>query len=148
MEVEGQGQINGIPPIEEKSEPFVDLTRCHLYSPSGVLNSDLSNINLSNDKPVELTVNLKTRSLPWKRQESLDEEEEDTMAEDMGTEKITCNYSKKRKNRMRNDSAQAIALNKTGQTTGAKVAARFLHRDTDSLVDNEAYVVYDERTAL
>lgn len=55
------------------------------------------------------------------------------------------NFSKKRKNRMRNDSAAAIALNKSG---ASPFQLPFLHKDTDSLVDNEAFVVYDERTVL
>lgn len=50
------------------------------------------------------------------------------------------NFSKKRKNRMRNDEAAIIALSKS--------RSQFLNKDTDSLVDNEAVVVYDERTAL
>lgn len=50
------------------------------------------------------------------------------------------NFSKKRKNRMRNDEAAIIALSKS--------QSQFLHRDTDCLVDNEAVIVYDERTAL
>lgn len=52
------------------------------------------------------------------------------------------NFSKKRKNRMRNDEAAIIALSKS--------RSQFLHtnKDTDSLVDNEAVIVYDERTAL
>lgn len=54
-------------------------------------------------------------------------------------------FSKKRKNRMRNDSAAAIALNKSGTSP---FQLPFLHKDTDSLVDNEAFVVYDERTVL
>lgn len=50
------------------------------------------------------------------------------------------NFSKKRKNRMRNDEAAIIALSKS--------RSQYLHKDTDSLVDNEAVIVYDERTAL
>ncbi|XP_075213066.1 uncharacterized protein LOC142319556 isoform X1 [Lycorma delicatula] len=50
------------------------------------------------------------------------------------------NFSKKRKNRMRNDEAAIIALSKS--------RSQFLYKDTDSLVDNEAVIVYDERTAL
>ena len=61
------------------------------------------------------------------------------------------NFSKKRKNRMRSDSAAAIAANRSGVSTNA-VINRLIqlknNRDTDSLVDNEAIVVYDERTSL
>lgn len=53
---------------------------------------------------------------------------------------LKVNFSKKRKNRMRNDEAAIIALSKS--------RSQFLHKDTDSLVDNEAVIVYDERTAL
>jgi len=53
---------------------------------------------------------------------------------------LQVNFSKKRKNRMRNDEAAIIALSKS--------RSQFLHKDTDSLVDNEAVIVYDERTAL
>lgn len=43
---------------------------------------------------------------------------------------------------MRNDEAAIIALSKS--------RSQFLHanKDTDTLVDNEAVIVYDERTAL
>lgn len=50
------------------------------------------------------------------------------------------NFSKKRKNRMRNDEAAIIALSKS--------RSQFFNKDTDTLVDNEAVIVYDERTAL
>lgn len=46
---------------------------------------------------------------------------------------------------MHNDSAAAIALNKSRSQF---IHFPFMHKDTDSLVDNEAVVVYDERTAL
>lgn len=45
---------------------------------------------------------------------------------------------------MRNDSAAAIALNKSGNFGQMSIK----HKDTDTLVDNEAMVVLDERTAL
>ncbi|XP_050528855.1 uncharacterized protein LOC126898642 isoform X2 [Daktulosphaira vitifoliae] len=51
------------------------------------------------------------------------------------------NFSKKRKNRMRNDEAAIIAMSKS--------RSQFLNnKDTDVLVENEAVIVYDERTAL
>uniref|UniRef100_A0A8D8TXI5 Uncharacterized protein n=1 Tax=Cacopsylla melanoneura TaxID=428564 RepID=A0A8D8TXI5_9HEMI len=52
------------------------------------------------------------------------------------------NFSKKKRNRMRNNEAAIIALSKS--------RSQFFHhhKDTDSLVDNEAVIVYDERTAL
>lgn len=61
-------------------------------------------------------------------------------ADDLSELYAKVNFSKKRKNRMRNDEAAIIALSKS--------RSQFLHKDTDSLVDNEAVVVYDERTAL
>ena len=52
---------------------------------------------------------------------------------------------------MRSDSAAAIAANRSGVSTSV-VINRLIQlknsRDTDSLVDNEAVVVYDERTSL
>lgn len=42
---------------------------------------------------------------------------------------------------MKNDSAAAIALTRSRTNI-------LTHTDTESLVDNEAVVVYDERTAL
>ncbi|XP_074598179.1 uncharacterized protein LOC141852911 [Brevipalpus obovatus] len=52
-------------------------------------------------------------------------------------------FSKKRRNRMRNDSAAAIALSRSKINR----TQSFLHKDTDSLVEND-YVVYDERSEL
>lgn len=57
------------------------------------------------------------------------------------TWKFQVNFSKKRKNRMRNGEAAIIAMSKS--------RSQFLNnKDTDILVDNEAVIVYDERTAL
>jgi len=50
------------------------------------------------------------------------------------------NFSKKKKNRMHNDEAAAIALSRS--------RSQFFPSDKDILVDNEAVIVYDERTAL
>ncbi|KAK5647122.1 hypothetical protein RI129_005586 [Pyrocoelia pectoralis] len=80
---------------------------------------------------------LKTRSLPaWVRSKPRPLSTED----DINDLYAKVNFSKKRKNRMRNDEAAIIALSKS--------RSQFLHKDTDSLVDNEAVIVYDERTAL
>ncbi|CAH0557861.1 unnamed protein product [Brassicogethes aeneus] len=80
---------------------------------------------------------LKTRSLPaWVRNKPRPLSTED----DLNDLYAKVNFSKKRKNRMRNDEAAIIALSKS--------RSQFLHKDTDSLVDNEAVIVYDERTAL
>jgi hypothetical protein len=80
---------------------------------------------------------MKTRSLPaWVRSKSRPLSTEDDLAELYAK----VNFSKKRKNRMRNDEAAIIALSKS--------RSQYLHKDTDSLVDNEAVIVYDERTAL
>lgn len=50
---------------------------------------------------------------------------------------------------MRSDSAAAIAANRSGVSTSINKLIQLKNsRDTDSLVDNEAIVVYDERTAL
>lgn len=78
---------------------------------------------------------LKTRSLPaWVRSKPRPLSTED----DLNDLYAKVNFSKKRKNRMRNDEAAIIALSKS----------QYLHKDTDTLVDNEAVIVYDERTAL
>lgn len=96
---------------------------------------------------------LKTRSLPaWVRSKprplSTEDDLNDLYAKVSYTQSVNdfltlflqVNFSKKRKNRMRNDEAAIIALSKS--------RSQFLHKDTDSLVDNEAVIVYDERTAL
>ncbi|KAJ8968580.1 hypothetical protein NQ314_002246 [Rhamnusium bicolor] len=59
---------------------------------------------------------------------------------DVGDELRRLISARNEKNRMRNDEAAIIALSKS--------RSQFLHKDTDSLVDNEAVIVYDERTAL
>lgn len=88
----------------------------------------------------ELT--LKTRSLPsWGRARQRPLSTED----DLGELYAKVNFSKRRKNRMRNDSAAAIAATKSRHPFRT---LPFVHNDTDSLVDNEAVVVYDERTAV
>lgn len=85
---------------------------------------------------------LKTRSLPtWVRSRPRPLSTED----DLNELYAKVNFNKKRKNRMRNDSAAAIALNKSRSQF---IHFAFMHKDTDSLVDNEAVVIYDERTAL
>ncbi|XP_013792723.1 uncharacterized protein LOC106476625 [Limulus polyphemus] len=85
---------------------------------------------------------MKTRSLPaWGHSRLRPLSTED----DLNELYAKVNFSKKRKNRMRNDSAAAIAVNKSQNSF---LILPFIHKDTDSLVDNEAIVVYDERTAL
>ncbi|XP_076331209.1 uncharacterized protein LOC143236682 [Tachypleus tridentatus] len=82
----------------------------------------------------------KTGSLPlWGRSQSRPLSSEDDHSE-LFTEVI---FTKKRKNRMRNDSAAAIALNRS--------MVSFPHlkqKDTSSSEDNETVVVYNERTSL
>ncbi|KAJ8960928.1 hypothetical protein NQ318_020228, partial [Aromia moschata] len=88
-------------------------------------------------RPVSRRTHAKTRSLPaWVRSKPRPLSTED----DINDLYAKVNFSKKRKNRMRNDEAAIIALSKS--------RSQFLHKDTDSLVDNEAVIVYDERTAL
>ncbi|XP_076316142.1 uncharacterized protein LOC143228734 [Tachypleus tridentatus] len=85
---------------------------------------------------------MKTRSLPaWGHSRLRPLSTED----DLNELYAKVNFSKKRKNRMRNDSAAAIAVTKSQNSF---LILPFIHKDTDSLVDNEAIVVYDERTAL
>ncbi|XP_044752238.1 uncharacterized protein LOC123312084 isoform X2 [Coccinella septempunctata] len=91
----------------------------------------------SKDEDISSGPTLKTRSLPaWVRSKPRPLSTED----DLNDLYAKVNFSKKRKNRMRNDEAAIIALSKS--------RSQFLHKDTDSLVDNEAVIVYDERTAL
>lgn len=115
------------------------------------------------------TATLKTRSLPaWVRSRSRPLSTEDDLAELYAK----VNLSKKRKNRMRSDEAAIIALSKSrsqflpippchshhhvspststisAQMPASSSITHRCHRDTDSLVDHEAVIVYDERTAL
>lgn len=116
------------------------LSQCSSYNP---LDESLYNPYSSS----ELT--LKTRSLPsWGRSKQRPLSTED----DLGELYAKVNFSKRRKNRMRNDSAAAIAANRNYLHQPHYLTPfRTLpstHKDTDSLVDNEAVVVYDERTAV
>ncbi|XP_013790599.2 uncharacterized protein LOC106474451 [Limulus polyphemus] len=97
-----------------------------------------------NGLPCQYIINpdVKTRSLPaWGHSRLRPLSTED----DLNELYAKVNFSKKRKNRMRNDSAAAIAVNKSQNSF---ITLPFVHKDTDSLVDNEAIVIYDERTAL
>ncbi|KAG8189468.1 hypothetical protein JTE90_018121 [Oedothorax gibbosus] len=88
---------------------------------------------------------MKTRSLPlWGRSKPRPLSTED----DINELYAKVNFSKKRKNRMRSDSAAAIAVNKSRHGNPYRTLPFAQHKDTDSLVENEAVVVYDERTAL
>ncbi|KAH9360930.1 hypothetical protein HPB48_007011 [Haemaphysalis longicornis] len=92
---------------------------------------------------------LKTRSLPsWGRAKQRPLSTEDDLSELYAK----VNFSKRRKNRMRNDSAAAIAATRSYQHQQCYLSPFHTlpsaHTDTDSLVDNEAVVVYDERTAV
>lgn len=85
---------------------------------------------------------LRTRSLPSSvrnKQKPLASEE------DLDQLYAKVNFSKKRKNRMRHDEAAIIAISKSRSQFLDKVPA---DTDTDTLVDNEAVIVYNERTAL
>ncbi|XP_060518932.1 uncharacterized protein LOC132697433 isoform X2 [Cylas formicarius] len=102
------------------------------YASSSILDEAGGQDDVRADEPA-----LKTRSLPaWVRSKPRPLSTED----DLNDLYAKVNFSKKRKNRMRNDEAAIIALSKS--------RSQFLHKDTDSLVDNEAVIVYDERTAL
>ncbi|KAK7790331.1 hypothetical protein R5R35_003682 [Gryllus longicercus] len=99
--------------------------------------SILDEVGTRGTEPTPGPATLKTRSLPaWVRSRSRPLSTEDDLAELYAK----VNFSKKRKNRMRNDEAAIIALSKS--------RSQYLHKDTDSLVNNEAVIVYDERTAL
>lgn len=109
------------------------------FSPQGVQYASSSILDevSTKDDGISSGPTLKTRSLPaWVRSKPRPLSTED----DLNDLYAKVNFSKKRKNRMRNDEAAIIALSKS--------RSQFLHKDTDSLVDNEAVIVYDERTAL
>ncbi|XP_069175517.1 uncharacterized protein [Procambarus clarkii] len=94
----------------------------------------------------------RTRSLPaWVRNKTRPL----TALDDLNTIYEKPNWSKRRRNRMRSDAAAVIALSKSRgrllspnpQASGQAAAAAALP-DTAALVENEAVIVYDERTAL
>lgn len=118
------------------------LSQCSSYSHRGLEGSYYSIYGSS-----DLT--LKTRSLPsWGRAKQRPLSTEDDLSELYAK----VNFSKRRKNRMRNDSAAAIAATRSFQHQQCYLSPFHTlpsaHTDTDSLVDNEAVVVYDERTAV
>nr|CAD7589921.1 unnamed protein product [Timema genevievae] len=118
------------PPLPEISEFTAPNTQ---YASSSILDE----VGARGGEAPAGNMVLKTRSLPaWVRSRSRPLSTEDDLAELYAK----VNFSKKRKNRMRNDEAAIIALSKS--------RSQYLHKDTDSLVDNEAVIVYDERTAL
>ncbi|XP_019871236.1 uncharacterized protein LOC109599662 isoform X2 [Aethina tumida] len=127
--IQANGEIVPKSPLPEISE----------FSPQGAQyasSSILDEVGVK-DEDTMGEPTLKTRSLPaWVRSKPRPLSTED----DLNDLYAKVNFSKKRKNRMRNDEAAIIALSKS--------RSQFLHKDTDSLVDNEAVIVYDERTAL
>lgn len=69
--------------------------------------------------------------------------------EDLNQLYAKVNFSKKRKNRMRHDEAAIIAISKSRSQFLDKVLDKGAGAtDTETLVDNEAVIVYNERTAL
>lgn len=119
----------------KKPVPMPEISEFSPPSIQYVSSSILDEVGTREDSPG--TSSLKTRSLPaWVRSKPRPLSNED----DLNDLYAKVNFSKKRKNRMRNDEAAIIALSKS--------RSQFLHKDTDSLVDNEAVIVYDERTAL
>ncbi|XP_056630415.1 uncharacterized protein LOC130441003 [Diorhabda sublineata] len=116
--------------------PLPEISEFSPSSPQYASSSILDEVSTKDDK-LTGEPTLKTRSLPaWVRSKPRPLSTED----DINDLYAKVNFSKKRKNRMRNDEAAIIALSKS--------RSQFLHKDTDSLVDNEAVIVYDERTAL
>ncbi|KAK8733319.1 hypothetical protein OTU49_006580 [Cherax quadricarinatus] len=94
----------------------------------------------------------RTRSLPaWVRNKTRPL----TALDDLNTIYEKPNWSKRRRNRMRSDAAAVIALSKSrgrllspGPQAVGQAAAAAAQPDTAALVENEAVIVYDERTAL
>ncbi|XP_018579738.1 uncharacterized protein LOC108917562 isoform X1 [Anoplophora glabripennis] len=116
--------------------PLPEISEFSPNSPQYASSSILDEVG-AKDEQTSGEPTLKTRSLPaWVRSKPRPLSTED----DINDLYAKVNFSKKRKNRMRNDEAAIIALSKS--------RSQFLHKDTDSLVDNEAVIVYDERTAL
>ncbi|KAK9890496.1 hypothetical protein WA026_010577 [Henosepilachna vigintioctopunctata] len=123
-----------------KQRPHLPIPEICEFSPQGAQYASSSILDEVNSKDEDISSSgptLKTRSLPaWVRSKPRPLSTED----DLNDLYAKVNFSKKRKNRMRNDEAAIIALSKS--------RSQFLHKDTDALVDNEAVIVYDERTAL
>ncbi|XP_025017101.1 probable serine/threonine-protein kinase DDB_G0272254 [Tetranychus urticae] len=127
--------------VEDEDE--YNLDDKYRYNSKSQLYSEV--VNAYSDITIDGT-NLRTRSLPWKKN-STEADESNKLANNQ----TKLNFTKKRANRMRNDSAAAIALNRSGATP---THSPYLTKETDCLVDNdslianEAVVVYDERTVL
>ncbi|XP_042216182.1 uncharacterized protein LOC121862172 [Homarus americanus] len=94
----------------------------------------------------------RTRSLPaWVRNKTRPL----AALDDLNTIYEKPNWSKRRRNRMRSDAAAVIALSKSrgrllspSPQVAGQAAAAATPPDTAALVENEAVIVYDERTAL
>ncbi|KAF8774037.1 hypothetical protein HNY73_016637 [Argiope bruennichi] len=134
----------GLPSIPEmafrSSDIIQDAPPQNLYASCNALDGPCVYSSLYTT--VSANTTMKTRSLPlWGRSKPRPLSTED----DLNELYAKVSFSKKRKNRMRSDSAAAIAVNKSRTSY---LTIPFTHKDTDSLVDNEAVVVYDERTAL
>ncbi|XP_047118578.1 uncharacterized protein LOC124799084 [Schistocerca piceifrons] len=122
---------------EPRGNHLPEISEFNAHSSQYASSSILDEVGTRGGDPPPGPTVLKTRSLPaWVRSRSRPLSTEDNLAELYAK----VNFSKKRKNRMRNDEAAIIALSKS--------RSQYLHKDTDSLVDNEAVIVYDERTAL
>ncbi|XP_063233632.1 uncharacterized protein LOC134537287 [Bacillus rossius redtenbacheri] len=123
--------------VEHRQAPLPQISEFMAPNAQYASSSILDEVGSQGGEPPPGAAVLKTRSLPsWVRSKSRPLSTEDDLAELYAK----VNFSKKRKNRMRNDEAAIIALSKS--------RSQYLHKDTDSLVDNEAVIVYDERTAL
>ncbi|XP_066900922.1 uncharacterized protein [Halyomorpha halys] len=131
-------QPSSISPVSKRSEGPCSLPQISEFSPHCASSSILDECGSREMylSPFSGAV-MKTQSLPACVRNKA---RPISTADDLSELYAKVNFSKKRKNRMRNDEAAIIALSKS--------RSQFLHKDTDSLVDNEAVVVYDERTAL
>ncbi|GJQ85743.1 hypothetical protein Trydic_g12148 [Trypoxylus dichotomus] len=128
---------NGDMLLNTKQIPMPEISEFSPQNTQYASSSILDEVGTKDEEEAQGTTTLKTRSLPaWVRSKPRPLSTED----DLNDLYAKVNFSKKRKNRMRNDEAAIIALSKS--------RSQFLHKDTDSLVDNEAVIVYDERTAL
>ncbi|KAK7601899.1 hypothetical protein V9T40_009340 [Parthenolecanium corni] len=122
--------LSPVTTLEEYSLPPISEFCVH---PCKYMSNSLTDGGFATQNPM----NIRTRSLP----SCVKHKKHSLAAADSAIELYDkVNFSKKRKNRMRNNEAAIIALSKS--------QSQFFNKDTDNLVDNEAVIVYDERTAL
>ncbi|KAF4522333.1 hypothetical protein B566_EDAN011334 [Ephemera danica] len=149
------------------SQPIVRLMPCELslysacqFASSGALEEHAARgRSASAPSASAIEESLRTRSLPsWVRSRSRPYPPLSSV-DDLTQLYAQVNLSKKRRNRMRNGEAAIIALSRSRSRChllpssqppglGLNRAGCSTSKDTESLVDHEAVIVYDERTAV